>query len=175
MSFRLRAEIGLSVHDRIDPRQFLQHLGLIIWSPADIPGISPVCIAQLAEGDTYDWSGVTVREGDKTAIIVNSRQPATRQANTLMHEWAHLELRHKPNRVDRSENGLLLLSDYPVEMEEEADWLAGAVLLPREGLFHHRSRGKNAAAVASHFGVSVDLAKWRLRMTGVEKQIDRRF
>ncbi|MGI9325672.1 MAG: ImmA/IrrE family metallo-endopeptidase [Pseudomonadales bacterium] len=168
---KLRCDFGLAHLDRLAPRDFLKSLNIIVWEPSDIPGVEPETILQLCSKDPNSWSGVTIKEGNSIAIIVNPTHPSTRQANTLMHEWAHLELRHKPNRVDRSEAGLLLLSDYPSEFEDEADWMAGAILLPRSGLLHFRKRGLNSDQIASHYGVSRDLANWRLRMTGVEKQL----
>jgi Zn-dependent peptidase ImmA (M78 family) len=105
------------------------------------------------------------------AVILNSSHPKTRQANTLMHEIAHIELKHVPNRVELSELGLLLLSDFSVEQEEEADWLAGSLLLPRNGLMRHRARGASANGIAQIFGVSDELCTWRLRMTGIDRQL----
>lgn len=171
LSLELRVGIGLAVCDRLYPKQFLETRGITVWAPSDIPGVDPKDVAQLTVNDPDGWSGLTVREGDATAIIFNPTHRDTRLANTLMHEWAHIELRHKPNRVDRSQQGLLLLSDYPAEVEEEADWLAGAMLLPRDGLLHHLALGLSAHSIADHYGVSEPLATWRLRMTGVEKQM----
>ncbi|WP_346892504.1 ImmA/IrrE family metallo-endopeptidase [uncultured Roseibium sp.] len=171
ISLSLREKLELSALDKLDPKIFLQSLGFVVWTPEEIPGINPDHLAQLTIHDPDSWSGVTIREGNATAIIINSAHPVTRQANTLIHEWAHVELRHKPNRVDRSEAGLLLLSDYPPELEEEADWLAGAVLVPRDGLLYFRGRGLDKDQIAAYYGVSAELANWRLRMTGVEKQI----
>lgn len=175
LSLQLRAEAGLTPRARLDAKEFLKSLGYIIWTPAEVPGIDLDDVAQLTQRDPDSWSGVTVRDGDTIAIIVNPTHPPTRQANTLMHEWSHIELRHKPNRVDRSKKGLLLLSDYPAEFEEEANWLSAAVLLPRDGLLYHRARGLSSAEIAEHYAVSKQLANWRLRMTGVEKQLRSRF
>lgn len=169
-----RTTFRVAPRDRIDPRAFLQSIGLVVWSPADIPGIEPAHLRQLTVTDPDSWSGVTVREGNLTAIIVNSAHPATRQANTLMHEWAHIELRHRPSRADRSVGGFLLLSDYPAEIEEEADWLAGCILVPRQGLLFHCGRGLSPDQVAAHYGVSPQLANWRIRMTGVKRQLSYR-
>ncbi|CAN7308017.1 ImmA/IrrE family metallo-endopeptidase [Pararhizobium sp. LjRoot238] len=174
ISQSLREKLNLSVRDKIDPKSFLESLGFFVWTPAEVPGIGPDHLAQLTIHDRDSWSGVTIREEGATAIIINSTHPPTRQANTLMHEWAHIELRHKPNRVDRSEAGLLLLSDYPPDFEEEADWLAGAVLMPRDGLVHFRGRGMSNDDIAGQYGVSLELATWRLRMTGVERQMQAR-
>ncbi|WP_425063791.1 ImmA/IrrE family metallo-endopeptidase [Pyruvatibacter mobilis] len=152
----------------------MQSLGIIVWAPHEIPGASSDHLNQLLIQDPDSWSGITVREGNLIAIIVNSAHSEERQASTMMHEWAHIELRHKPNRVDRSEHGLFLLSDYPSDVEDEADWLAAAVLLPREGLLRHRSRGMSSNEIAKHYAVSIDLTNWRLRMTGVDRQLRQR-
>jgi Zn-dependent peptidase ImmA (M78 family) len=174
LSLAHRQKLNLSAFDRIDPKQFLESLGFIVWAPSEVPGMAAGYLTQLTLIDPDSWSGVTVREGEAVAIIVNTAHPPTRQANTLMHEWAHIELRHKPNRVDRSEAGLLLLSDYPSEFEEEADWLAGAILAPRDGLIHFRANGMAVHEIASHYGISLELTNWRVRMTGIEKQISAR-
>ncbi|WP_223568240.1 ImmA/IrrE family metallo-endopeptidase [Agrobacterium tumefaciens] len=161
----------MSAYDRLEPKRFLESLGFVVWTPAEVPKIASDHLTQLTVHDPDSWSGVTVREGEAVVIIVNSVHPLARQANTLMHEWAHVELRHKPNRVDRSEAGLLLLSDYPSEFEEEADWLAGAILAPRDGLIQLRAKGMDVGEIASHYGISLELTNWRLRMTGIEKQM----
>ncbi len=171
ISAKLRSDLGFSERDRLDPKEFLRSIGIQVWDPQEIPNISQAYVEQLTVHDPDSWSGVTVREANAAVIVVNPTHPRTRQANTLMHEWAHIELRHKPNRVDRSDGGLLLLSDYPDELEEEADWLAGAVLLPREGLMHFRGQGIASEAIADHYGVSMELTTWRLRMTGIERQL----
>ncbi|WP_221143899.1 ImmA/IrrE family metallo-endopeptidase [Rhizobium bangladeshense] len=174
ISEALRKNQSLTVLDKFEPKLFLESLGIIVWTPAEVPGLEAGHLEQLTVKDADCWSGVAIRVGDRTVIIVNSTHPTTRQANTLMHEWAHIELRHKPNRVDRSEGGLLLLSDYPAEFEEEADWLAASVLLPRAGLVQCKSRGMHNDDIARHYGVSSELANWRVRMTGVERQISAR-
>ena len=175
ISLNLREKMGLSCEDRFDPWGYLKDLGIVLWTPVDIPGMCPQHVEQLTVVDPDSWSGVTIREGDAIAIVVNPTHPRGRQANTLMHEWAHIELRHKPNRVDRSEGGLMLLSDYPSECEDEADWMSAAVLAPREGLVFWRKQGADVSEIAKNFGVSQELVNWRLRMTGVDRQMRARY
>jgi len=67
----------------------------------------------------------------------------------------------------------MLLSDYPDQQEQEAEWLAGAMLLPRDAIFFYRSRGWAAEQICAKFGVSVPLCEWRIRMTGVDMQLKR--
>jgi Zn-dependent peptidase ImmA (M78 family) len=90
-----------------------------------------------------------------------------------MHELSHIELRHMPMRVDVSVSGLLLLSNYSDEQEQEADWYAGALLLPRDALAAARRRNKTATEIATYYGVSEALCEWRLRMTAVDVQLRR--
>lgn len=68
---------------------------------------------------------------------------------------------------------MMLLSDYPVEQEDEADWLASALLIPRDALHALRRSGQSSDEIASYFGVSKPLAEWRIRMTGVDTQLRR--
>lgn len=58
--------------------------------------------------------------------------------------------------------------------EEEADWLAGYMLLPRDGLWSHCNAGLDAEAVADHYGVSRQLAIWKIGVTGVKRQLGAR-
>jgi Zn-dependent peptidase ImmA (M78 family) len=119
------------------------------------------------------WSGLTLKEGGKHFVVLNPSHPVSRQANTLVHELSHIQLGHRPGRVDLTASGMMLLSDYPEEFEEEADWLAAAILLPRDALFSRRKRGVSASLIADEFGVSTQLVDWRLRMTGIETQMRR--
>ena len=116
---------------------------------------------------------MTLQTDDRFAIVINPSHFQPRQRADLMHELAHIELRHSPARVEVSETGLLLLSDYSDEQEQEANWLGAALLLPREGLVRMRASGKSTEQIAIHFAVSVPLCEWRLRMTGVDVQIRR--
>jgi Zn-dependent peptidase ImmA (M78 family) len=117
---------------------------------------------------------MTLKDDGITLIVLNPSHVPSRQPNNLMHELAHIELNHQPARVDVSETGLLLLSDYSDDQELEADWHAGALLVPREGLLKMRTQGASIADIASYFGVSELLCQWRLRMTGVDAQMRRR-
>jgi Zn-dependent peptidase ImmA (M78 family) len=107
---------------------------------------------------------------DPWAFAAHAR---TRQRSNLMHELAHIQLKHNPSRVEVSKLGLLLLSDYADEQEQEADWHAAALLLPRDGLLQMRASQLSVGQIADYYGVSEALCEWRLRMTGVDVQVRR--
>lgn len=172
-SAEARSRFGLLLHHKLDPWKFLRLKKIRVWEPGDIPGLDTKYVEQLTIHDPESWSGATVKGVKGVAIIVNSAHAKTRQANTLMHEWAHLELNHKPNRVEPFDTGILMLSDYPADQEEEADWLAGAMLAPREGIAYWVRHGDGNAEIALKFGISEPLVIWRRRMTGIDRQFRR--
>ena len=125
----------------------------------------------INDGDS--WSAMTLQVDGKFTIVINPSHAITRQRSNLMHELGHIELRHSPAHVEVSQSGLLLLSDYSYEQEQEADWFGAALLLPREGLVRLRAALKPPAEIATHYGVSEALCQWRLRTTCVETQVRR--
>ena len=68
----------------------------------------------------------------------------------------------------------LALRGYNASAEEEADWLAAALLLPREALVHLRSRRVSDLEACELYGVSNQMLAFRMRVTGVERQFSRR-
>jgi Zn-dependent peptidase ImmA (M78 family) len=155
-----------------DPWVYASHLKVTILDFNSL-GLSPSVVRQLTVVDDDSWSAMTLKEGDKLGIVINPAHAATRQRYDLMHELAHIELEHVPVRVEVSQTGLLLLSDYSDDQEQEADWYAAAFLLPRDGIFQLRSRGKTVEEIGARFGVSRALCEYRLRMTGVDVQMRR--
>jgi Zn-dependent peptidase ImmA (M78 family) len=97
-----------------------------------------------------------------------------RQNSNIMHELAHLILDHEPARVDMTSERLMILDSYDKTQEDEANWLSGALLVPREGLLHVLSRNSLNESAASHFKVSEEMIAWRRQVTGVDVQIRRR-
>jgi Zn-dependent peptidase ImmA (M78 family) len=113
---------------------------------------------------------VTLVVGEKTLVILNSSHSSARQASDLMHELAHRILEHEPEEMSISNEGLMLLKAYDKEQEEEADWLAGVLLLPREALVHVRRQGMPDDEVIAMYGVSQRMYTYRVSMTGVSRQ-----
>jgi len=168
-----RSELGLAAAAILDPWIYAEALGVAVID-GDALDIPEPHKSQLFEVDSGSWSGLTVGHGDDTLVVLNSSHPRVRQCSTLMHELSHVRLGHVPASVQMSETGLLLLSDYSEAQEEEADWLMGALLLPRAALVSLRSQGLSLEQIAQRFRVSDELCRWRIRMTGVEAQIRHR-
>ena len=169
-----RAALGLLPNAPIDPWAYAAHVCVRVLEFAKL-GLPAKETSQLTVIDGDSWSAMTLQQDGVFAIVLNPAHAITRQRNDLMHELAHVELEHAPARVEVSDTGLLLLSDYSDEQEQEADWLAAALLLPRDGLIQLRSARRSTPEIANLYGVSEALCEWRLRMTGVDVQMRRAY
>jgi Zn-dependent peptidase ImmA (M78 family) len=147
-------------------------LDIRVWTPADVPGLPKTTREVLLRNDGTPscWSAVTLVVGEKTLVILNSSHSPARQASDLMHELAHRILNHEPEEMSISSEGLMLLKAYDKEQEEEADWLAGVLLLPRDALVHVRRQGMPDEEVIAQYGVSKRMYTYRSSMTGVSRQ-----
>jgi len=165
-----RADMGLAATDKLCPWQYAEYLGVLVYEASELD-LEPEHASQLLVRDPDSWSGMTLLDEGVHVVVLNSTHLAPRRASTLMHELAHIILEHAPAEVDVSPSGLVLLSDYSTEQEDEADWLGAALLLPEPALILLRSQGYSIEAIAQKFGVSDQICHWRCRMTGVEKRM----
>jgi Zn-dependent peptidase ImmA (M78 family) len=167
-----RRAIGVSPLAALDPWTYAKHLNVLVVDFGSL-NLTAAAVRQLTVADDESWSAMTLKEGDTLAIVLNPAHALTRRRSDLMHELAHVELRHTPARVEVSKTGMMLLSDYSEDQEQEADWHGAALLVPRAALMHFRAMHQTIADIAKHYGVSESLCEWRLRMTGVDIQIRR--
>ena len=170
-SAEYREAANLSLTEAFDPRILADMLSVRVRSPADIPGLSPSSLDQLTVHDAGSWSAITlVRRGSKL-VILNSGQSDARQANSLAHELAHIVLNHQSDQAQLSAEGFLFRAGFDNEQEDEANWLAGAILAPREGLRRAYWRTRAFPDLAAQFGVSEELIRWRVHTTGIARQM----
>lgn len=165
-----RESLGLGPTEPLCPWKYAEALDVLVYG-ADELDLEPRHSAQLLRHDPDSWSGMTLFEDGAHVVVLNSSHGRARQTATLMHELAHILLDHVPADVDVSPSGLILLSDYSPEQEEEADWLGAALLLPEAALAQRRLGGASISTIADHYGVSEQLCTWRCRMTGIEKRL----
>jgi Zn-dependent peptidase ImmA (M78 family) len=110
-----------------------------------------------------------VFRGCRRLIIHNENHHPHRRASNLAHELSHIPLEHEPSPVANPKGERY----WDSEMEEEATWLAGALLIPRNGALGMMRASRTITHIASHYGTSEALCQWRIRQSGVDKQIER--
>jgi hypothetical protein len=168
-----RIELGLPASAPLDTLALAKDLGIRVWTPKDVPGLSQSSLDVLLRNDGVTrscWSAVTLVVGSKVLVILNSSHSPARQASDLTHELAHRIRGHEAQEVDVTEEGLMLLKSYAKEHEDEADWLSGCLLLPRDALVEIRKSGLTDADAATRYGVSQKMLAYRMSMTGMKKQ-----
>jgi Zn-dependent peptidase ImmA (M78 family) len=170
----IRTELGLSKTAPLEPGRLAEHLDVVLWTCADVPGITPDILQQLAVKDPWGWSAVTVAVEGRIIVVYNDRKSGGRQASDITHELAHVILSHEPATVILSESVDLSMRTFDQKQEDEANCLAWALLLPRDALFDARKSRQSVDSIATTFGVTETLVQYRLRMTGIDVQLQRR-
>lgn len=168
-----RADLGLPAHAPLDAFELAKNLGVKVWTPRDIPGLSQESMDVLLRNDGKTpscWSAVTIVVNHRILVILNSSHSPGRQSSDLTHELAHHIRGHKAHEASVSPDGLMMLKSYDKIYEEEADWLSGCLLLPREALVDIKRRGVDLAEAAEEYGVSIRMLNYRISMTGVNRQ-----
>ena len=165
--------LSLQPNEPLSPEVLAKALGIATHGVEDVPGLDSGSRSVLLGAGSDSWSAVTLTEGSKGVIILNSAHSNARSASDLMHELAHLIVGHKPGRIDITEDGALLLNTYDKQQEDEANWLAGCLLLPRPALLWMKKRRMAQQVAAAHFGVSMEMLIYRIRVTGVDNQFRR--
>ena len=173
MSRSLRAELGLDPAAPLPAELLASYLGVFLWSVEDL-GLAPADVTQLVHDDPDSWSAITVSAADRDAIILNPNHRRGRYSSDVMHELAHLLLGHEPSTIFFAGQENLALRGFNKAAEDEANWLAGALLLPRDALAKLRAQNRPKDVACDEFGVSRQMMDFRMRVTGVERQFSRK-
>ena len=81
----------------------------------------------------------------------------------MVHEVSHVVLEHPPAASISGDGGCRYWNS---RLEDEADWQAAALLVPRDGAFSLAETGRGLKDRADHFGVSLALFRWRVTQDG---------
>ena len=173
MSLSLRVEIGLGATAPLPPDQLASYLDVAVW-PVTSLGLEEYDLSQLMDKDPDSWSAITVSASGHEAIVVNPNHRRGRYSSDVMHELAHLLLGHQPSTMFFAADGDMALRGYDRLAEEEANWLAAALLLPREVLVSARRSRFDVQEICEHYGVSRQMLTFRTSVTGIDRQFSRR-
>ena len=165
----LRSELGLEPTASLSPRRLASYLNIHVWPVTDL-GLEQADIDQLVRVDGNAWSAITVAAAGREAIITNPNHHGGRYSSDVMHELAHLLLQHQPSTMFFAGDTDLALRGYNAAAEQEANWLAAALLLPRVALVRLRKLHIPIQTVCENYGVSEALLTFRMNVTGVERQ-----
>ena len=172
LAIDVRRELRLSPFDRLQPERLADHLGIPVVSLTSL-----LCYGARQDSITHltsstrrsDFSAMTVFRGTFRLVIANPVHSSGRRANSVVHELSHVILEHEPHGAI----GRGGCRRWDQRMESEADWLAGALLLPRDAALRILRQEIPLNRAAGIYGVSRSLLEWRLNHTGARVQVER--
>lgn len=160
LALEIREEFNVTIEDPFDPYEFASEYGI------------PVVELGVLDGAARDHfyfspdatlSGALIKSGNGFVILDNDGHPTTRRRATLSHEISHFLLEHEfASVLSPNERGC----GIEVEQEDEAKFLSGELLIPTEGAIRHAFKDRSDEQVARFHGVSVELARWRMNVSG---------
>lgn len=158
----VRHELGLSLCDALDPYVLAEWLEIPIIALSDFVDEAPA-VAHLLRIETGVFSAVTVFCGSKRTIVHNDAHARVRQTSNLGHELSHALLLHPPTPALDNKG----CRHWNQGIEDEANWLCGALLVPEAAaILIAKGQWATHAEAACHFGVSLQMIRYRLNATG---------
>jgi Zn-dependent peptidase ImmA (M78 family) len=167
LATQVRTEMGLGAYKPMDVKALAHHVGAQLRTADELTSLTK--LEELEALQPGAFSACTFDLGTRKVIVVSPLSTEERRRSDATHEASHLLLSHKVREVEQV-GGLSFFTCDPDE-EQEANWLAGCLLLPRDLLVRSLRTGLDAAAIAEANTVSLQMANFRIRATGVERQI----
>ena len=162
LAAELRAEIGLQPMEALDPWQLAELYGVTVLPVSALPLSSEIReYFTVTRPDVFSGALVPIRSG--AAIIENDSHPTARRRSTMGHELAHVFGEHKFGTSLVNEHGCRLANQV---QEDEAAEIGGELLVPFEAAKKLARRNATNEEVALQFGVSTEMARWRMYATG---------
>lgn len=165
---RIRREMRLRQSDPMDAIELANHIGARVESAENLTSLGKLQTLEMLQPGAF--SACTFSIGRRHIIVYNPLASEGRTQSDIAHEVAHLVLEHNMNTVQTV--GAVSLFTCDPDEEQEANWLAGCLLLPRTLLYQAVKRGMDGAMIADTYNVSESMASFRLRVTGVLKQLE---
>jgi len=166
ISEQQRAQLGLSIFSPLNAFDLANYL--------EIPVIPFNELLQEEEAKKLiekDVSALWMPNCDGDPIILNNpTHSACRQQSDIMHEIAHILRKHTTSEEVRRLCLLLNLRSYNKAQEEEAIYLGGCLQITRTGLLWALKQNYTHEQIAEYYCASVEMVKFRINSTGVERQ-----
>jgi Zn-dependent peptidase ImmA (M78 family) len=166
VAFRLRCEaissewracLKLRAFDPLPASVLARELRATLHRPDEMNEALPEAIDYLSRAD--DWFGV-ILTFNPPLILYNPKQSPARYESTIMHELAHLILKHPPGRLYLTPDGTFT-RDFASLIEAEAAYLGSCLQIPRRGFLWAEQKKMNNETIARHFGASLEMVRWR--------------
>jgi Zn-dependent peptidase ImmA (M78 family) len=132
----------------------------MLFTPEQLPSLTSEQVSLLLASNA--WSAAVIRQ-DPLWIVYHSQHAPARRESDLMHELAHVLLKHLLVGFDPTTG----LPQRRLQDEDEATYLGGCLQIPRRGLLWAVERKMTLAEMCAHFGASKKMVQFRGNVTGV--------
>ncbi|OEJ61086.1 hypothetical protein BGM19_26800 [Streptomyces agglomeratus] len=168
LALNVRAELDLRALDRLDPLVLAECLGIPVVDLSEL-ATSSSGAQYLLSTEPDAFSAATVFAGTMRTIVHNDAHTDGRISSNLAHECAHGLLLHPPTPAldDRG------CRQWDQDIEDEAQYLAGALLVTEDAALAIARSGRPLADAATQLGVSEQMIRYRLNITGAVKRVSR--
>ncbi|MEU6339815.1 ImmA/IrrE family metallo-endopeptidase [Streptomyces sp. NPDC046977] len=165
LSVLMRKELGLGPTAALSPTRLAEHLDIPVRTFSAAAAADPR-VGALLGSEREAVSALTVHLGPRRMIWVNDSHDESRQNSSIGHELAHALLQH-PAGPALDARGC---RHWDGEIEDEASWLSGALLITNEAAWSIARRQMADHAAMLRYGVSRQMLTWRLNASGAAGQ-----
>ena len=166
----VRGDLGVGITDPLDPWKLAEELAIPVMRLSDFRESAEVAFRYFSGLGQSVFSAVTVFDSNRRLIVHNDSHSPARQASNVCHELAHGLLLHPPAPAFDDQG----CRYWSKEIEDEANWLSGVLLVPDEVAIAVVKRGIDLGQAASYYGVSAQMMTFRINVSGARKRV-RRF
>ncbi len=163
----VRAGLGIGATDQIDLVALAARRGIELVAADEL--VDRERLHELERLQAYAFSACTFEIGAKKFIVYNPLRDLARRRSDIAHELGHVILEHELDEV--RELGDVTFRTCRADQEEEATAFGGVLLLPRQLLLSSLRQGMEQAEIARRFQVTETMTRYRINITGVQRQI----
>ena len=164
---QIRQDLGLNLVDPLDPRVLAQDLAIPLVPLSALKKDAPTVVRHFSQQASGAFSAMTMFYGTRRAILYNDSHSPGRQASDIAHELSHALLQHPPE-VAIDHRGR---RNWNQNLEDEATWLAGALLISDEAAIEIATIQMSTDVAAVAYGVSEQMIVWRLNVTAAVQRV----
>ena len=165
LAVEMRKEVGLGPADPLAPARLANHLEIPFRTFSEAIALNEK-VRPLLTTEKEAVSALTVHAGPRREIWLNDSHEEPRQNSSLCHELAHALLMHPPKPA----LDLRGCRHWDGDVEDEANWLAGSLLITNEAAWGIKRRRMPEHIALERFGVSKQMFTWRMNMSGAAGQ-----
>jgi Zn-dependent peptidase ImmA (M78 family) len=163
LATEVRKDFALSDDQPFDPFAWSEENGIPFISLRDFTA-DEAAMRRFLEEKPQVWSAALLRDGNRHLVIYNPERSKERIRSDLTHEVGHFEAEHDPSPAWTDDGGGC--GGASKMQEKEAAELAGAILVPAAKAKLAAIRSVAPQTVALRYQVSIEMAAWRMKMSG---------